>query len=168
MKFDRWMERLGAALAVDTPTESASDDLERVSALLLVEIARSDHEIDDSERAAIRAALRQSSGLDATELDALVDEAMGDADAALSLHAHVQRLNESLDKGGKIRLVEQMWRVAYADGDLDRYEEYTIRKLADLLYLKHRDFMQAKLRVLDGGAARDDDGPGAGAVPGDA
>ena len=65
------------------------------------------------------------------------------------MYGYVARLNEALDRRGKIRLVEQMWQVALADGDIDRYEEYTIRKLSDLLYLDHSDFMQAKLRVLD-------------------
>ena len=150
MTFDRWMTRLGAALAVDAPPEGeAHGDLERVTALLLVEIARSDHEVAPEELATIRAALAQSSSLEAAELDEIVAESQADAEAALSLHGYVARVNESLDKQGKIRLVEQMWRVALADGDIDRYEEYTIRKLAELLYLKHRDFMQAKLRVLD-------------------
>ena len=155
MTFERWMDRLGAAFSPEGASASAAlQDLERVTALLLVEIARADHDIDVTERDAIRTALAQSSSLDAAEIDALLEKALVDADATLSLHAHVQRVNEALDKRGKIRLIEQMWRVALADGDIDRYEEYTIRKLADLLYLKHRDFVQAKLRVLDESAER--------------
>ena len=65
----------------------------------------------------------------------------------MSLHSHVRIINDNLSKSDKLLLVEQMWRVAYADGNIDCYEEYTIRKLCDLLYLKHRDFMQAKLRA---------------------
>ena len=154
MSFERWMSRLGAALAADAAPAAAParDDLERVTALLLVEIARSDHEVDTAEHAAIRDALAAASSLEPAEIDALVDEALAEADATLSLHEHVRRVNASLDRDGRVALVEQMWRVALADGDIDRYEEYTIRKLADLLYIKHRDFMRAKLRVLEGRA----------------
>lgn len=150
MTFERWMARLGEALGADAePQGEARGDLERVTALLLVEIARSDHEVAPEELATIRAALAQSSSLETAEIEEIVAESKAEADAATSMYGYVARLNEALDRRGKIRLVEQMWQVALADGDIDRYEEYTIRKLSDLLYLDHSDFMQAKLRVLD-------------------
>ena len=124
-------------------------DIERICAVLLVEIARSDHDVSDVERTAIVNALTQSSSLELTELEALVDEAFLDADNTLSLHEHVRLINETFAKEDKIALLEHMWRVAYADGNVDGYEEYTIRKLSDLLFMKHRDFMQAKLKVAE-------------------
>jgi len=124
-------------------------DAQRVSAMLLVEIARSDHVVDDSERKAIENALLQSSSLLADELGAIVDEALIEADNALSFHNHVSLINEHFSKEDKIVLIEQMWRVAFADGNVDGYEEYTIRKLCDLLYVKHRDYMQAKIKISE-------------------
>ncbi|MCK5921928.1 MAG: TerB family tellurite resistance protein [Methylococcales bacterium] len=146
--ISRWMQRLGKALE-QSDKKLSIHDLERVCALLLLEIARTDHSIDQQEREAIRQALRQSSSLTEQELDELIDEALNDGDAAVSLHDHVGLINARLDKVQKIQLIEQMWRVALADGDIDKYEEYTIRKLADLMYVKHRDFIQAKLRVVE-------------------
>lgn len=136
--------------ALDPKAEGRVDtaDVERLTATLLVEIARTDHDIDAKERQAIKAAVAQASELPESELEALIDEALSEADKAVSLHDHVQLINAHFSKGGKVALVEQMWRVACADGNIDRYEEYTIRKLCDLLYVKHRDFMQAKLKVL--------------------
>lgn len=125
------------------------NDIERICAVLLVEIARSDHDVSEVERAAIVKALTHSSSLELTELEALVDEAFLDADNTLSLHEHVRVINETFGKEDKIALLEHMWRVAYADGNVDGYEEYTIRKLSDLLFMKHRDFMQAKLKVAE-------------------
>lgn len=122
-------------------------NMERVSAMLLVEIARADHEIDAAEGQQIARALKKSSALSADDIDALVAEAMLEADASLSLHEHVSVVNQCFEKQEKIALVEQMWKVALADGNIDRYEEYTIRKLCDLIHVKHRDFMQAKHRV---------------------
>ena len=127
-------------------------DIERVSAVLLVEIARADHIIRAEERKAIKKALAETSSMSASELDELVDEALSSADNTVSLHAHVNLINESFNQQDKIALVEQMWRVAFADGkvDADGYEEYTIRKLCDLLHVKHRDYVQAKLKVAAG------------------
>ena len=149
MSFERWMRRLGAALAPEEDHPERRNALERVSATLLIEIARADHHIDAAERETIRDAIARSSNLPAAELDEVLEAALADSDASVSLYEHAQTINHTLDKGGKIALVEQMWRVAFADGDLDGYEEYTIRKLADLFHLEHRDFMQAKLRVLE-------------------
>ncbi len=126
----------------------AQTNLERISALLLVEIARADHSVDASEQQEIAQALTGSSTLASDEIDQIIAEAMSEADATLSLHSHVSTINARFAKSEKVALVEQMWRVALADGDIDRYEEYTIRKLCDLLHVKHRDYMQAKHRAL--------------------
>jgi len=143
-----WIERLTGSLNARPEADSLAD-LERVSAMLLVEIARADHQVDHEERDSIRQALRQTSVLDDEELDSILESVLTDVEHSLSLHEHIQQINDGFDKPQKLKLVEQMWRVAFADGNLDKYEEYTIRKLSDLLYIKHRDFMQAKLRVLD-------------------
>lgn len=147
--LNQWIDRLAAALDTAPSADANRADLERVSALLLVEIAWADHQIDELERKTIRAALRQASSIADEELDSILDAALADAQHTVSLHEHIRQINGSFDKTRKLMLVEQMWRVALADGDLDKYEEYTIRKLCDLLHVKHRDFIQAKLRVLE-------------------
>lgn len=146
--FNQWLDKISAAL--DPASDKGLDvlDIERVSAMLLVEIARADHQIDQVERASIVSALQQSSNLDDLELEQLVEEACEEADSAVSLYEHVRVVNEHFNKDSKIAMVEQMWRVAIADGNIDQYEEYTIRKLCDLIHVKHRDYMQAKLRVI--------------------
>lgn len=152
MNFERWLGNLATGLkSDDSSTKDLAADRERLTAVLLVEIARADHTVEQQERDAIRQALSDSSQLSDAELDDLIDLALKEAEGTVSLHAHVKQLNDALDKAGKVGLIEQMWRVALADGDIDRYEEHMIRKLSDLLYLKHRDYMQAKLRVVEAG-----------------
>lgn len=124
-------------------------DIERVSASLLVEIARSDHQLDPVEIESIVAALQRSSTLPDEEIKTLVDTAIAEADSAVSLHEHVRLINEHFEQEQKVVLIEQMWRVAAADGDIDHYEDYTIRKLSDLLHVRHSAFIQAKLRVIE-------------------
>lgn len=149
--LNKWFDKISAALDPNATESSVTTlDIERVSAILLVEIARTDHEIEASEREAIEKALAQAGNLSPDELKSVVDDAFNEADGAMSLYEHVQLINDHFDRRSKLALVEQMWRVALADGNIDGYEEYTIRKLCDLLFIKHRDFMQAKLKVIDG------------------
>ena len=148
--LNKWFDKISAALDTNATESISAQDIERVSAILLVEIARADHEIEASEREAIEMALSQAGNLDSEELRSVMDDAFNEADGAMSLYEHVQLINDHFDKQSKLALVEQMWRVALADGNIDGYEEYTIRKLCDLLFIKHRDFMQAKLKVIDG------------------
>ena len=144
------LERLLARLSGETDPDAGPDehDVERMAAVLLVEIARADGHVDEVELDAVRRALGQCSSLPAGELDALVVEAVREGEAATSLHAYTSAVNDAYDKPARVRLVEHLWRVARADGRLDRYEEHAIRRIADLLYVKHRDFVQAKLRVF--------------------
>ena len=146
--FNQLLKQISSALDPQSSSSVVAPlDIERVSAVLLVEIARADHDISQEERDAISKALAATSTLTATELNELIDEVFDSADHVLSLHAHVSLINESFNKEDKLALVTQMWRVAFADGNVDGYEEYTIRKISDLLFIKHRDYMQAKLRV---------------------
>lgn len=144
--FSQWISRITAA----TPTENGPNvaDIERVSAALLVEIARADHQLEDAEIASITDALKQSSSLPDAEIVSIVSAAVVDADSAISLHEHTRLVNEHFNRAQKVMLIEQMWRVAAADGNVDRYEDYTIRKLGELIYIRHSEFIQAKLRVL--------------------
>ncbi|MBX2836560.1 MAG: TerB family tellurite resistance protein [Gammaproteobacteria bacterium] len=145
--FNQWISRI---VAEKPGSESQSvADVERVSAALLVEIARADHQLDDEEMESICDALKQSSSLPDAEIDTIVHTAITDADSTVSLHEHIRLVNEHFDRANKLMLIEQMWRVAAADGNIDRYEDYTIRKFSELIYVRHSEFIKAKLRVLE-------------------
>lgn len=145
--FSQWINRITAE---KPDSDSASTaDVERVSASLLVEIARADHQLEDAEIVSINKALKQSSSLPDAEIDTIVASAISEADNAISLHQHIRLVNDHFDRANKILLIEQMWRVAAADGNIDQYEVYTIRKLSELIYVRHSEFIKAKLRVLE-------------------
>ncbi len=145
--FSNWINAL--TQATDPTADENKLDLQKVSAFLLLEVARADYQIDDVERAAIIDAIGRTTDLPADELNQLITDAEQQADATISLHAHVRLINDEFSREQKINLIEQLWRVAFADDELDRYEEAFIRKISDLIYIKHRDFMQAKLRVME-------------------
>ena len=146
--FTQLINRAALALAPNANDDVVRLDIQRVTAMLLIEIARADHEVGADELAAIHEALSSASTLPESEVTDILQEAVNEAESTICLHEHLSLINEQFDKTSKIALVEQMWRVAMSNGDIDHYEEYTIRKLCDLLYVKHRDFMQAKHRVL--------------------
>jgi uncharacterized tellurite resistance protein B-like protein len=144
--FKDLLQRLrGEPDAPPTPDEQLS------TALLLIELARADFDFGDDERRAIVASLAQRYGLAEQDAAGLLREARSRARTAVSLYDYVKSLNQSLDAAGKRWLMETLWRVAYADGRVDKYEEHLLRKLADLLFIASEDYVRAKLRAAETG-----------------
>ena len=125
--------------------EIAIDTLPLAVAALLLEIARADQLVDEVEKQAVIAAVARVCALDAEALGALLATASEAVEEAVSLLEFTAVVNQRLARAQKLELLELLWRVAYADGRLGHYEEYYIRKLADLLHLSHSDFIRAKL-----------------------
>jgi len=132
----------------ERPADKADADPEHqrhlAAAVLLCEIARADDAYDDSEEAAIRSALARALPLSEEELDALVAASRREAADAISLHSFTRTINDTLSIADKRALMVDLWRVAYADGRLDKYEEQLLRRLADLLHLRQAEFVKAK------------------------
>ncbi len=114
------------------------------TAVLLVEVTRADFIVQPAEKARLRELLERQFGLSTAELDALMEEAEADADRLVSLQHITRLLNEHYDHSMKLRVVEMMWQLVYADGEKDHYEEHLIRQVADLLYISHSEFIQAR------------------------
>lgn len=140
--FDTWL----------SPDATGAQDPEQsvrlATAALLVEMARMDETIAASERDRIGTALQKLFNLTPEQSAALQQPAQQAASAATSYHEFTALLNQHFDAAQKIRVIEYLWEVAYADCQLDKYEEHFVRKIADLLYVSHSDFIAAKLRVL--------------------
>jgi uncharacterized tellurite resistance protein B-like protein len=100
------------------------------------------------ERESVLTALQRAFGLSGTELQELAQLAEQSADQATSLHQFTDLMNRQYSPEQKVEVVALLWRVAVADGHIDKYEDYLVRKLADLLYVSHRDFIRSKHKVL--------------------
>lgn len=114
---------------------------------LLLETARADFDVQDDELAAIARHAQQYFALDDGETKELLALAEEEASNATCYHEFTSLINESYSMPEKISIVEMMWRVAYADNELEKYEEALVRKIADLLYVPHNAFISAKNRV---------------------
>ena len=117
------------------------------AAALLIETARADFSEDDIEQAALETLLCSSLELDPAEVRTLLAEATRQLDDATSLYDFTRVINDYYSAAQKLELITTMWRVAYADGKLDKYEEHLIRQVAELTYVPHSDYIRAKLAV---------------------
>lgn len=126
----------------------ASDQhaLQVATAALLVEMMRMDERVAETERAAVTDALRVRFGLSDAEVERLIALAEEEAREAPGYYAFTSLINKGFSAEQKIRVVEYMWQVAYADGHLDAHENHLMRKIADLLYISHGDYIAAKQR----------------------
>lgn len=122
--------------------------LELACAALLFEVARADFALEEVEQQAVRALLMTEFALTPEEITTVTEEASEQVDAATCLFEFTRTLNDLASIEQKRALLAMMWRVAMADNELSRYEEHLIRKVADLLYVPHSDFIAAKQQAM--------------------
>tara|TARA_B100000902_G_C26716425_1_gene624436 strand:- start:28 stop:468 length:441 start_codon:yes stop_codon:yes gene_type:complete len=134
--------------AEDAQAQPHGRALELTCAALMFEVARADFAVDATELDTVNALLIKQFDLTSEEVASVTEQAAQQADAATCLHEFTRTLNELASAEEKRALLAMMWRVAMADDVLSRYEEHLIRKVADLLYLPHSDFMAAKQQAL--------------------
>lgn len=117
---------------------------------LLLEVAWADHDIADAELDLIKRQLERQFRLSEEEVAALVQEAHDAQENSVGLYRYTRTINDHWREEQKFDLVTALWRLALADDGLHRYEEHTIRKIAELLYLSHNRFIEAKLTAKRG------------------
>ncbi|UUM31571.1 TerB family tellurite resistance protein [Vibrio japonicus] len=117
-------------------------------ACLLSEVAGADYQIDESEKVAKVHLLCRLLNLDEASAKALLSRAQDKNKESASLYDFTSQLRE-LSQETRFELIQAMWEVANADGKIDPLEDAVIRKTAELLYVDHQAFIQAKLAVID-------------------
>ena len=128
--------------------ESEHRALELACAALMLEVARADFAVEVIEQETVTVLLKDQFNLSADDVSTITDTAVEQADAATCLFEFTRTLNELASAEQKRDLLAMMWRVAMADDALSRYEEHVIRKVADLLYVPHSDFIAAKQSAM--------------------
>ncbi len=133
---------------VPSSRDSVSEHSLRIAtAALLVEMMRADAEITDEEKRTITKTIRTKFELTMEETDSLLKLADDKIWQATGYFEFTSLMNRGFSHEQKIKVIEHLWEVAFADSILDKHEEYMVRKIADLLYVSHKDFIEAKLRV---------------------
>lgn len=145
----RTLKDLFDSLAAPSAPSPAQDEhaLQLACAVLLVEVMRADPHVQRAEREAVLAGLRRKFPLAPDELERLVELADAKARGANDFFAFTSTLNGRFSHEQKVRIVELMWQVAYADGAIDENENHLISKVAGLLHVTHGEYIAAKLHA---------------------
>ncbi|MFL6833680.1 MAG: TerB family tellurite resistance protein [Xanthobacteraceae bacterium] len=121
------------------PAHFAHNDYRLAAAALLVHAAAIDGDVGDTEREKLHTVIKRQFALDEATTDELVAEATEAEHEAIDLYHFTSLINRSLDEEGRRRVVEMMWEIAYADGDVDEFERNLIWRAADLLGVSSRE-----------------------------
>jgi uncharacterized tellurite resistance protein B-like protein len=128
---------------------AGKDELSLAVAGLLVEAAHQDGVFDEAERAAISRLLRERLALERQEAEALIAEADAKVQGASDLWSFAQVVKNRFGHDERVRVIEMLWEVVYADGRLDDYEASLMRRIAGLIYVSDAESGSARKRVLD-------------------
>ena len=116
---------------------------------LLLETSMADEVLDESELMALKNTLQKDFQINEDEIDELIDLAKENVEDSTSLYEFTRDINDNFDAAERVKLIESMWKIAYADGNIDKYEEHIIRKVSNLIYVAHSDFIKAKLSAKE-------------------
>ena len=119
--------------------------LDKACSALLIEVAYADKVFDESEINSLRESLKETYDIDEQIIDELISEAKKTVDESTSLYEYTRVVNDEFDYSDKLELLSRIWKLAFADGNLDKYEDHLIRKISDLIHISHSDFIKIKL-----------------------
>lgn len=145
------MKRLFVAVGAKPPASSETgghDELHIAAAALLAEVALSDSTFDDKERAAVESLVRTRFALSKTGARSLIDAAERKARDSTHLLRFTRIIKDNFSLDERVELIEMIWEVVYADGELHDYEDSLLRRIAGLIYVSDRDRGAARKRVL--------------------
>ena len=116
---------------------------------LLLETSMADEILDESELMALKNTLQKDFQINEDEIDELIDLAKENVEDSTSLYEFTRDINDNFDSAERVKLIESMWKIAYADGNIDKFEEHIIRKVSNLIYVSHSDFIKAKISAKE-------------------
>jgi uncharacterized tellurite resistance protein B-like protein len=134
------------------PSAAGSDEvsehsLQLATAALLVEMMRADAEITIDERRMVMSTIMTRFHLTEEESDVLLQFAEEKIREATGYYEFTSLINKGFTYEQKVGVIENLWEIAFTDKYLDKHEEHMVRRIADLIYVEHKDFIDAKLRV---------------------
>jgi uncharacterized tellurite resistance protein B-like protein len=131
----------------DCPDEVSEHSLRIATTALLIEMMRADAEITEDERRMVMKIITTKFDLAKEESKALLQFAEEEIRKATGYYEFTSLINRGFTYEQKVKVIENLWEIAFSDKSLDKYEEHMVRKIADLIYVAHKDFIDAKLRV---------------------
>jgi uncharacterized tellurite resistance protein B-like protein len=112
-------------------------------------VALADKDFDITEINLLKIILKDSYNISPEKIDSLIESAESTVKNNTSLYSYTREINDSLNYEQKIALLDGLWKISYADGTLDKFEEHLVRKISDLIHISHGDFITSKLKNRD-------------------
>lgn len=125
----------------------ATHDIRIATCALLLEMSNIDGEFSALERENIISILKKDFDLSDEYTTTLLEASNEELKGSIDLWQFTNLINQNYSMEEKIRVIETVWDIVYADGKLDKHEDYLIHKLANLLRLTHKQLIEAKLKV---------------------
>ncbi len=145
-KIKNFLEK---SLQSESLEEESTLSLEQACAVMLAEVSRADYELSDEELLKIEQSLSKLFNLEATSLKEIMEFATAHSSEATSYYPFTSTINKSFAYEQRVQLVQMLWEIAYADGNLDKFEDSVVRKISELLYVSHSDFIQSKHKAAE-------------------
>jgi uncharacterized tellurite resistance protein B-like protein len=140
------LRNAGPAPAVET---DAFGEIELAVAMLMVEAARMDDEFDANEHKTITQLLARRFELDPARADKLVSEAETKVQDNAELYRLSRTVKDAFEHEDRVELMQMLWEVAYADGELHSFEANMMRRLAGLVYVTDQESGEARKRARE-------------------
>lgn len=134
-------------MTMEVRSEDPTHQLKLATAALLIEMMHQDEKVHATEQQAVRNALKDNFQLSDAETHELYQLAEQEVHYATDYYQFTRLIADHYSQQEKIQVIELLWQVAFADKHLDAYEEHMVRRIADLIYVPHHEFIQAKLRA---------------------
>ncbi|VTZ27206.1 conserved hypothetical protein [Methylocella tundrae] len=146
--FDALKTFIAEISGAGSPSKSFNEDDYRLAAVaLLVHVAAVDGETDDKERRRLKTLIEERFGLDDSATALLIERAEQSDRDAVDFYQFTSVLKRTLDEDGRLKIVEMMWDIAFADGEVHEFEDNTIWRVAELLGVSTRDRVLMRQRV---------------------
>ncbi|MBO9490868.1 TerB family tellurite resistance protein [Endozoicomonas sp. G2_1] len=139
------LKKLISDIEQDHQTDQYS--IEAACTALLCEVMRADGHLDAEEKSKLNEIISDKFSLTAQETAEIIEESMALSDQAIDLYQFTSVINQHYNTEQRIEVVKLLWQLAYADQELAAIEQHTIRKISDLLHLRHSEYIQAKQAI---------------------
>ncbi|MGH8195990.1 MAG: TerB family tellurite resistance protein [Woeseiaceae bacterium] len=142
--FDQIVGSLSNSDSAERDADERTRAIRKATAVLMLDVALADKVFDRSELQHLRAIAEAHFGLAPEQAAELIDTARNEAEELVSLHEFTQLLHNNLTEEEKAAIIAMLWQIAYADGQLDKYENALVLKISDLLYVSRGRVMRLK------------------------
>ncbi len=148
-KIKSYIKQFSSKSSEENPTTKDDTSIMNACASLLIEAAFADKIFSETEVDSLKFTLVNKFDFNENDVNQLIEEAENIVEESTSLYEHTRLINDKSSYEDKLRLINSLWKIAYADNEIDKYEDHLIRKISNLLHVSHKDFISEKIKVKE-------------------